>query len=213
MCPFVRTLGLTAGALILAASCSATKIVHSWTAPGVHKENVKKILVLGISGNPSLRRTYEDSFSVQLEKFGYQAVSGFLWAPDATQLDRDAIVARIRAEHVTHVLVTRIVKVKEVATYHAPATVGVGYGGYGPGYYGSWSSYYSYGYTAMASPGYTTVNDVVTLETNFYDASREADAIIWSGESQTWTDQGQSGSKIDDVISALVTEMREKHVI
>jgi len=198
---------------ILVASCAATKMVHSWSAPGFNKESVKKVLVLGVSPNTALRRTYEDTFSVQLEKQGYQAVSGYLWIPDATNLDRDAIFARIRAEHVTHVLVTRLVKTKEVATYHAPTTVSVGYGGYGPGYYGSWSSYYTVGYGAVMDPGYTTVNDVVTLETNFYDASKEKDALVWSGESETWTDQAQSGSKINSVISAIVYQMRAKRVL
>jgi hypothetical protein len=207
----VRRFGFAA-AVALLASCSATKIVHSWSAPGFSKAGVKKVLVLGVSSNPALRRTYEDTFSVELEKLGYQAVSGYLWAPDAANLDRDAIVARIRKENVTHVLVTRLVKAKDVETYHAPTTVGVSYG-YGPGYYGGWSSYYSYGYGAIVEPGYTTVDTVVTLETNFYDASKEKDALVWSAESATWTDQAQSGSKIDSVVHTLVYEMRAKGAI
>jgi hypothetical protein len=205
-------MALAGAASVLVAACSSTKMVHSWSSPGFNKQTVKKVLVLGISPNAALRRTFEDSFSVELEKRGYQAVSGYLWIPDATNLDRDAIIARIKAENVTHVLVTRIVGTKEVVTYHAP-TVAVGYGGYGPGYYGSWSTYYTVGYGAVMDPGYTTVNDVVTLETNLYDASKEKDALVYSGESATWTDQAQSGSKIDSVITAVVTEMRRKSVL
>jgi len=104
------------------------------------------------------------------------------------------------------------VRAKDVETYHAPTTVGVSYG-YGPGYYGGWSSYYSAGYGAVIEPGYTTVDTVVTLETNFYDASKEKDALIWSGESATWTDQAQTGSKINSVVHALVYDMRAKGVI
>ena len=208
----LRRLGLTAAALVLTASCSSTKIVHSWAAPGVAKTTVKKVLVFGISTNPSLRRTYEDSFSVELEKLGYKTVSGYLWAPDAANVDREAIVAKIKAEGVTHVLVTRLVRAKDVETYHAPTTVGVAYG-YGPAYYGSWSSYYGVGYGAVVEPGYTTVDTVVTLETNFYDATKEKEALVWSGESATWTDQAQTGSKVNSVVSALVYEMRAKGVI
>lgn len=208
----LRRLTLAAAAVALMASCSSTKIVHSWTAPGTTKATVKKVLVLGISSNPPLRRTYEDTFSVELEKLGYKSVSGYLWAPDAANLDREAIIAKIRAENVTHVLVTRLVRAKDVETYHAPTTIGVSYG-YGPGYYGGWSSYYTAGYGAIVEPGYTTVDTVVTLETNFYDASKEKDALVWSGESATWTDQAQSGSKIDSVVHALVYEMRAKGVI
>jgi hypothetical protein len=199
--------------MILVAACSATTMKHSWSTPGFNKETVKKVLVLGISPNAALRRTYEDTFSVELEKRGYEAVSGYLWIPDATNLDRDAIVERIRKENVTHVLVTRVVTTKEVATYHAPTVVGVGYRGYGPGYYGSWSTYYTVAYGTVMDPGYTTVNNVVTLETNFYDASKEKDALVFSGESDTWTDGAQSGSKINSVISAIVYDMRAKRVI
>jgi hypothetical protein len=205
---------LSSAAMVLLSACASTKMVHSWTAPGFSKTTVKKVLVLGVSPNQLLRRLYEDSFAVELEKLGYQAVSGYLWAPDATNLDKDAIIARIRAENVTNVLVTRVVSTKEVATYHAPTVaVGVGYGGYGPGYYGSWSTYYATGYATVLDPGYTTVNDVVTLETNFYDASKEQDALVWSGESQTWTDQARSGSKVNSVISAIVYRMRSSRVL
>jgi hypothetical protein len=207
----MRREALAAAAAILVAACAATKMVHAWRAPDFKKETVKKVLVLGISPNAALRRTFEDTFSVEIEKRGYQAVSGYLWIPDATNLDRDAIVARIKAENVTHVLVTRVVNTKEVVSYHSP-TVAVGYG-YGPGYYGSWSTYYTTGYGAVMSPGYTTVNDVVTLETNFYDASKEKDSLVYSGESETWTDQAQSGSKINSVISTVAYSMRQKGVL
>jgi hypothetical protein len=213
MRPQLRPFLLAAAATILIGACASTKIVHSWSAPDFNKETIKKVLVLGVSANPSIRRTYEDTFSVELEKLGYVAVSGYLWIPDPSHLDREAIIARIRAENVTHVLVTRIARVQDIETYHAPTVTTVGYGGYGPGYYGSWSSYYTVGYSSVASPGYTTTDTVVTLETNFYDASKEKDALVWSGESKTWTDQAQSGSKINSVISAIVYDMRAKRVL
>lgn len=210
-----RLMSIAAAGVFLVTACVSTKMVHSWVLPGFNKESVKKVLVLGISPNAALRRTYEDSFSVELEKRGYQAVSGYLWAPDAANLDREAIIAKIHAEHVTHVLVTRLVKSKDVETYHSPTVMSVGYGGYGPGYYGSWSTYYSAGYGAVVSPGYTTTNTVVTLETNFYDAAKEKDALVWSGESDTWTDQSESGtnSNIDSVISQLIYQMRAQKVL
>lgn len=209
----LRRLTLAGAVLALMASCSSTNIVHSWAAPGATKASVKKVLVFGISNNPPLRRQYEDTFAAELEKLGYKTVSGYLWAPDASHLDRDAIIAKIKSEGVTHVVVTRLVKAKDVETYHAPTTVGVSYG-YGPGYYGGWYPYYSAGYATVIEPGYTTVDTVVTLETNFYDASKgDKDALVWSGESATWTDQAQTGSKVDSVVHALVYDMRQKKVI
>jgi hypothetical protein len=216
MRPERRALAVAATTLLLVASCASTKMTKSWVAPGYSKKSVKKVLVLGVSGNQLLRRLYEDSFAVELEKLGYQAVSGYLWAPDATNLDKDAIIARMKTENVTNVIVTRVISLKEVVSYDGPTVavgVGVGYGGFGPAYYGSWSTYYATGYAAIADPEYSTVNDVVGLETNFYDASRVPDALVWSGTSQTWTDQSRSGKKIGGIISAIIYRMRASRVL
>ena len=69
------------------------------------------------------------------------------------------------------------------------------------------------GYAAVMDPGYTTVNDVVTLETNLYDASREPDALVWSGTSQTWTDQSRTGMKIGSGVAAIMYRMRSSRVL
>jgi len=206
-----------AAALALVVGCSATQMTKTWTSPGFNKKTVKKILVLGIAQDDLIRRIYEDTFAVDLEKLGYKAISGYLWVPDALHLDKDAVIARIKAEGVTNVVVTRIVSTKEVATYTGPTVaVGVGYGGYGgfgPAYYGSWSTYYSTGYATVMDPAYTTINDVVTLETNFYDASKTENALVWSGESATWTDTSRSGKKIAGLVSAIVYQMRASRVL
>ena len=192
-------------------ACSATTMVTSWKAPGASKATVKKVLVLGVSNTDSLRRTYEDDFSAAINKLGYLAVASYNWAPDASKIDEGALAARIKAEGVTNVLVTRLVGKKEVTTITAPTYAGVGYG---PGYYGGWGSYYSVGYSTVVSPGYVYTNDVVTLETNFYDAAKEQDALLWTGQTETTLSQSDAaGSKIASVIQAVVYNMRAKGVL
>jgi hypothetical protein len=208
---------LVLASILLAAACASTQVTKTWTSPGFDKKSVKKILVLGISQNDLIRRIYEDTFAVELEKLGYKAISGYLWVADALHLDKDAVIARMKTEGVTNVIVTRIVSSKEVATYTGPTVaVGVGYGGYsgfGPPYYGSWSMYYSTSYAAVMDPAYTTINEVVTLETNFYDGAKTDDALVWSGESATWTDTSKSGKKIAGLVHALVYKMRAARVL
>ena len=194
-------------------ACSATTMVTSWKAPGASKATVKKVLVLGVSNTDSLRRSYEDDFVASLNKLGYQAVASYNWVPDASKIDEGALAARIKAESVTNVLVTRLVGTKEVTTVTAP-TYGVGYAPYGPAYYGGWGSYYSYGYATVVSPGYVYTNNVVTLETNFYDSSKEKDALLWSGQTETTLSPSDAaGSKIASVIQAIVYNMRAKGVL
>lgn len=206
----------TAAILVALAACSTkTTMVTSWAAPGASKAGVKKVLVLGISQDTGLRRSYEDDFAAKLRSRGYEAIAGYTWVPDASQFDQAKIAERAKTEGVTHILITRLVGKKTVTT-EVPSTistVGYGYAPYGPGYYGSWGSYYSVGYGTVVTPGYTTVNDVVTLETNFYDATKDKDSLIWTGQSETWMDQGGPQSKIESVISAVVWEMRSKGVL
>lgn len=206
---------LAAAAFLMLACTARTKMVTSWSAPGWNKASVKSVLVLGIAKDQGIRRTYEDDFSAKLGSLGYYAIPGYKWVPDAAQFDQEALVKRIKAEGITNVLVTRLVGTKTVTTEVPPTVVsGVGYAPYGPAYYGGWGSYYTVGYGAVVSPGYTTVNDVVTLETNFYDATKDKDALVWSGQSQTTMSQEEAvGSKIDGVIGAVVYEMRAKGVI
>lgn len=212
--------GIGAAAVVTAAVCTlacsaSTTMVTSWKAPSASKATVKKVLILGIAKDDSIRRTYEDDFALEINKLGYLAVAGYTWVPDASKFDKEALLTRIKADGVTNVLVTRLVGKDTVTTQTGPTYAAVGYSPYGPGYYGGWGSYYSVGYTTMVSPGYTTTNDVVTLETNFYDAAKdEKEALIWSGQSQTTLSQSEAaGSKIDSVIHAVVWEMRAKGVI
>ena len=194
-------------ALLVAACTSATSMVHTWTAPDFQKASVKKILVLGVAKDGATRRSYEDGFVSKLKALGYQAVPGYLWAPDATKIDHSALNEKIHAEGVTHVLVTRLAAIRDVQTT-VPTTVYTG-----PAYYGGWYSYYSWGYTTMVSPGYTVTNQVVTLETNFYDtAKKEESAIVWSGTSDTWRGDTPA-SNISSVISTLLESMRSSHVL
>lgn len=212
-------LAVAAAALALLASACAvrTEMVTSWAAPGASKTSVKKVLVLGISQNDGLRRTFEDDFVAKLKSRGYEAVAGYNWIPDASKLDLDALAARMKQEGVTNLLCTRLVGTKTVSTYTPPAVyTSYGYAPYGPGWYGGWGPYWSVGYSTAVSPGYTTVNDVVTLETNFYDATKSKDAkdaLMWSGQSQTWIDSGPDKSHIDSVIGVVVYEMRAKGVL
>jgi len=212
---------LTAAAIatvvVLAACAPKTQLVQSWTGPNPDKASVKKVLVLGIAADLTLRRIYEDAFVETLKGLGYPGVSGFAWIPDAKNIDKDAVLARVKAEGVTHILVTRLVGRKQVETYHPPTTtVAVGYAGYpgfaGPGYYGGWSTYYSTGYTQVSQPGYITSNDIASLETNFYDASKEQDALVWTGIVDTYL-EGSPAANIEPVIKKVVYEMRAKRVL
>ena len=195
---------------MLVAACSAsTQVVRSWIAPEFKPGAVKKVFVVGVSQDPSLRRLYEDSFAVEINERGAAAVSSYTMLPDLGKVDKKVVGAMLLHDGCTHVLVTRMVKVEDKETYYPPTTVSVGYGGY-PGWYGGWYPYMSVSYGYVTTPGYTTVQQVVGLETNVYDLASEK--MIYSGMTETWLSDVPA-SHIPEVISALSWDLRAKHVL
>ena len=64
-------LGTAAILAVAALACTTrTEVVTSWAAPGANKATVKKVLVLGISKDNGIRRTYEDEFALKLGEMG-----------------------------------------------------------------------------------------------------------------------------------------------
>ena len=211
--PALRALPTVALALGALACASSTKMLQSSTTPDFRQGSVKKVFVVGVARNELLRRIYEDSFVADLKKDKVEAEPGYkrIPDPDPKKIDKDAVAAGLRKDGFTHVLVTRLVSVEDRETYHPPSTmtVGVGFGGY-PGYYGGWYPYMSMSYGYVTSPGYTTVNTVVGLETNIYDL--ETQKLVWTGLTQSWIDTSAE-KEIPKVIYAVLWDLRSKKVI
>jgi hypothetical protein len=64
--------------LLGSAGCATTRIVSQWANPEYAAPRFNRILVIGISTQPSLRRTFEDEFVAKLMATGVDA--GFLSA-------------------------------------------------------------------------------------------------------------------------------------
>jgi len=199
------------GALALGAcASSATKLVHSQVDPTHVEGSVKKVFVVGVARDSIVRHSYEDTMVAELQSLKLTADPSYDLIPDPQQVDKEAVASTLKQRGVTHVLVTRVVQRKEVEQYHAPSTmsVGVGFGGY-PGYYGGWGSYMSVGYTTAVSPGYTTVQTVLSVESNLYDLA--TGKLTWSGLSAAYP-SGDPQATIKPYVKSLLWDMRAKQV-
>lgn len=194
------------------AACSQDmKLVRSWSDPALQHGSVKSVFVVGVSESPIIRQSYEETFVQALQSSKLKVIPGRELIPDIKQVDKDAVAAELKKMGVTHVMVTRVVDRKQVEQYHPPSyvSVGVGYGGY-PGYYGGWGSYMSVGYTTMASPGYTTLHTVVSVESNLYDLNTEK--MVWTGLSEGYPNDNPTDS-IRPYINQLIYDMKAKKVL
>jgi hypothetical protein len=192
------------------AGCSSNaKMVHSQTTPEFKPGTVRKVYIVGVAEDKGLRRKYEDAFVADLKKRDLDAGVSYEMVPDLSKVDKEAVAASLRKEGYSHVLVTRIVRIEDKETYVPPSTMSVGVGGY-PGYYGGWYPYMSMSYGYVTSPGYTTIQRQVGLETNIYDLGNEK--MIYTGMTDVFAGE-ETGSRVVEFIETVVWDLRSKGVI
>jgi hypothetical protein len=86
----VLVLALTLGV----TGCASTKIVTQWSNPEYASPHFKKIMVIGVSRQPSIRRTFEEEFVTKLKAAGVDAVASYLYMRRTGRLTRAACMRR-----------------------------------------------------------------------------------------------------------------------
>jgi hypothetical protein len=188
---------------VLVAACATTQIKSTWKDPS-YQARPSKIMVIGISKNPALRRVFEDDFVQQLNAHGTKAIASYTVVPDKREGDDALVAAKLAQLGADTVLITRLVSKKTVQVY-VPGTVY-----YPPPPYRTWRGYYGYGYQAMYTPGYIAEDEYAVIETNLYEAANNK--LIWSASSET----GMSGSDqklIKSYIGIMVKTMVEQGLL
>jgi hypothetical protein len=101
-------------------------------------------MVIGVSGQPSIRRTFEEEFVTKLKAAGVDAVASYLYIPEDGQVDEGRVHEAVRQANADAVIITRLVRVEkktEVSPgFYQPAPA-VTFGFY-PGYSAAWLGYY-----------------------------------------------------------------------
>ena len=170
---FVRAF-LTSIALVLVA-CASTSLTNSWSSPDYKGPALKRLLVVGISNQPALRRTFEDEFVKDLKAVGVDAVASYNFIAEDGQAEEARVNQAVKQAGADGVLITRFVRV-DVNTQVTPAyppMMGMGYYG---GYAGAWGGFYD--------PPMVTQTDTLVLDTNLY--SVDESHLLWSGTTQTF---------------------------
>jgi hypothetical protein len=164
--------------LVLAlAGCSSTTLVSQWENPQAVPARFERLLVIGVSQRPGLRRTFEDTFVARLKAEGVDAVPSYFVIPEDGPVPEARLQEAVQRASADGVLITQLVRVErqtEVSPgYYAPAPA-VGFGFY-PWYSAAWVGYYE--------PPRVYHYDVYITETSLYDVRRNQ--LVWSGIVQT----------------------------
>ena len=180
--------GFLISSLLILTSCvmSETKFTSIWRDAN-YSGHVKDILVLGISERQGVRRLFETEVVNSLKEYGVNAIPGFTLFPSAEKITKETVVSEIEGMDLDGVLVTRVAG-RRTEKIYVPSTD-----------YREFSGFYRYGSAAVNSPGYSIEDEVVTVETNLFDAKTKQ--LIWSASSDSFTYRGGSS---DDVIKQYI---------
>ena len=200
----VRVFVVAIAVAFVLAGCAATKIVTQWSNPDYASPRFKKILVIGVSKQPSIRRTFEEEFVNKLKAVGVDAVPSYLYITEDGQVDEARLNEAVKKANADAVIITRLVRVEkktEVSPgFYQPAPA-IGYGFYG-GYSSAWLGYYE--------PPRIYEYEVYISETSLYDVTKNQ--LVWTGTAET-TDPGDIGNEIKRYVDIVIDALKSKKIL
>jgi hypothetical protein len=189
-------------ALVLASGCyHATELAAVWREPSAGPIRFSKPVTVFVTTDEGLRRAVEDQLVAKFPN----ATPSYRVMPNAADVDKNAIVQRMRDAGFDGAVTMRVVNVQDKVTYYPGAYWGdrYGFGGY-------WGSSWAYPYSPYYGGGYANVHQVVTIETQIY--SLRDDRLIFAARSET-TDKSNVGSLIRSVMRHIDKELKKEGMI
>ena len=124
--------GIILAAALLLASCASTTLQSAWFDSSFKGPAFKRILVVGVTGNFTDRRVFDDAFAQMLNAAGVQGIPGYQYVDNATGADDAAFNAGVAMSGADAVLVVRLLAVDtrtQVTTTMVPAMGGSPFAG------------------------------------------------------------------------------------
>jgi len=185
------------------AGCASTRVIHQWSSPDISSVHLKKFLVIAISKQPGIRRSFEDEFVARLETLGVDAVPSYGFITEDGPVEEARLREAVEKSGADATLITRFVRVERKysadygPSYYPPL---VGFGFYG-GYAAAWAGYYE--------PATVYPYDVFISETSLYETAKNE--LIWSGTIETMP---QSINKdISRYVDTVIEALRAKNLL
>jgi hypothetical protein len=169
--------------LLLAASCSSTKLLSVYQAPGAAGP-YRKLLVVGLGASEGGRAVFENAVADRLAAQGVLAVASGNLIASAEDLSRESLRRWVETDGYDAVFVTRLVDVKKESSYRPPTYTD---------FYGYWGYYGSY----VTSPGYVVETTTLLIESTLFDA--KTGRVVYTAQSRSFQPESR-----DQVIHELV---------
>ena len=191
---------LIAWFFLITACGGGTKLVKIEVDESRVGKPVSSLLVIGVTYNQDVRKTFEDKMAAALNAAGVKAVTSVDTIPisEKQQLEKEKVLEVVKKRGNDAAIVTYLVYTqdKEVITRDFSGTAG------------RYGFLWSYG--NVHGPGYSSVNSTLQLITNLYDVKTEK--LVWSGESET-TKAESLDKAIDDVIKVVIADLKKNKLL
>jgi hypothetical protein len=193
--------GLVLAALALLAGCATSQLLSQQANPDYVGKPFKSVMVVAVTSDDLVRRTFEDRLVALLGKRGVKGIPGY----DAIgsrgrveEADLRKAVARSGAEGV---LVTRVTRIDRSSGTVPGATVYLGVGG---GFYGYYTTVWD---AVTVAPQKVTGPSWTVSETRLFDAKNGA--LAWTGVMDTRESDDLSAALtkyIEVIFDAMVSD-------
>lgn len=188
--------------LCLLGGCSSTILTNQWTNPNRPAKPLKHLLVMGVSKQESIRRSFEDAFAEKLAELGVQVDQSYKFLNSSSGLSEGELREFTSKTGAEGALITRLVR-RDKRLDVQPGTVAGPAAGPWYGYYrGAWGSY--------VEPPMVYEYEVVMLETNLWDLKNNQ--VLWAGNTET-TASGDAARVIKDLVSVITQALVQSKLI
>jgi len=193
---------VAAATALTLASCASTELVNQWSNPAYTSPSFKKIMVIGVTKQAGIRRTFEDEFVAQLKAAGVSAIPSYLYIPQDGPVGEAVLKQALKEAGADAVMITRLVGVQkktEIAPGYYPPDPAMAVH---PLYTTAWNDYYE--------PPIVYQSEVYTSETSLYDTLKNQ--VVWRGTAQT-TAPGNLSQEIKNYAGIVISALKEKKLI
>jgi len=162
----------------------------------------KRVMVIGVTKQAGIRRTFEDEFVAQLKAAGVNATPSYLYIPQDGPVGEAVLKQALKEAGADAVMITRLVRVQkktEIAPGYFPPDPAMAVH---PLYTTAWNDYYE--------PPIVYQSEVYTAETSLYDTVKNR--VVWSGTAQT-TAPGNISQEIKNYAEIIISALKDKKLI
>jgi hypothetical protein len=193
-------LGAAAAALALLAGCATSSLVSQQANPDYVGKSFKSVMVVAVTADELVRRTFEDRMVALLGKRGTRGIPAYDAIGSRGQVEEADLRQAIARSGAEGVLVTRVTRVDRSSGTLPGATVAVGFYGY---YSGAWE-------TVHLAPQKITGPSWTVSETRLFDA--KSGALAWTGVMDT-RENDDLGAALTQYINVIFDAMVSDRVL